>query len=410
MTMNELLLALQKAFAEFKVENDARLKQIETKGHADPLLENKVDTINAAITALETELAKLKSTNAGSSALSEQDTARAEHRTAFNNFVRHGVDAGLTELEIKAAMSVGTTADGGYTVPVELDRTIDSLMLNINPMRQLASVVQVGSPTYQKLVAIHGAASGWVGETAARTTTNSPQFAQVTPFMGELYANPKTTQQLLDDAFFDIEAWLANEIADQFAVAEGTAFTTGDGASKPKGILGYVNASTADGARAFGQLQYVPTGAAADFLTVSATVSPADVLLDMIYSLKAGLRVGASWQMNKLSVAKLRKVKDTIGDYIWTPPTAEGIANGQAGALLGYSINENEDMPIFGANAYPIGFGNWKKGYYVIDRVGTRVLRDPYTDKPYINFYTTKRVGGMVVDSEAIKLLKCAVS
>jgi HK97 family phage major capsid protein len=174
--------------------------------------------------------------------------------------------------------------------------------------------------------------------------------------------------------------------------------------------LGYTNASTADGVRAFGQLQYVPTGAAADFLTVSATVSPADVLLDMIYSLKAGLRVGASWQMNKLSVAKLRKVKDTVGDYIWTPPTAEGIANGQAGALLGYSINENEDMPVFGANALPIGFGNWKKGYTIVDRVGTRVLRDPYTDKPYINFYTTKRVGGMVVDSEAIKLLKCAVS
>jgi HK97 family phage major capsid protein len=401
---------LKALFEQFKAANDERLKQIEAKGHADPLLENKVDKINAAITAMETEIVKLKATNSGSGANSEQDTARAEHKTAFNNFIRHGVDAGLSDLEIKAAMSVGTSADGGYTVPIELDRTIDALMININPMRQLANVVQVGSPSYQKLVNIHGTASGWVGETAARTTTNSPQFAQVTPFMGELYANPKTTQQLLDDAFFDIEAWLANEIADQFAVAEGTAFTTGDGSSKPKGILGYVNAATADGVRAFGQLQYVPTGAAADFLAVSATVSPADVLMDMIYSLKAGLRVGASWQMNKLSVAKLRKVKDTVGDYIWTPPTAEGIANGQAGALLGYSINENEDMPVFGANAYPIGFGNWKKGYTIVDRVGTRVLRDPYTDKPYINFYTTKRVGGMVVDSEAIKLLKCATT
>jgi HK97 family phage major capsid protein len=400
---------LKALFEQFKAANDERLKQIEAKGHADPLLENKVDNINNAITAMETEIAKLKATGGGNTA-SAQDTARAEHRTAFNNFVRHGIDAGLTDLEIKAAMSVGTPADGGYTVPVELDRAIDSLMININPMRQLANIVQVGTPSYQKLVAIHGAASGWVGETAARTTTNSPQFAQVTPFMGELYANPKTTQQLLDDAFFDIESWLATEIADQFAVAEGTAFTTGDGSSKPKGILGYTNAATADGTRAFGQLQYIATGAAADFLAVSATVSPADVLLDMIYSLKAGLRVGASWQMNKLSVAKLRKVKDTTGDYIWTPPTAEGIANGQAGALLGYSINENEDMPVFGANALPIAFGNWKKGYTIVDRVGTRVLRDPYTDKPYINFYTTKRVGGMVVDSEAIKLLKCAVS
>ncbi len=407
--MNELLLALQKAFEDFKIANDARLKQIEAKGHADPLLENKVDTINAAITNLEAEIVKMKTVNSGGG-VSDQDRARAAHRTAFNAFTRQGIDAGLRDLEIQAAMSVGTSADGGFTVPVELDRNIQALMLNTNPMRQLANVVQVGSPTYQKLVAIHGAASGWVGETAARGTTNSPQFAQVTPFMGELYANPKTTQQLLDDAFFDVEAWLAGEIADQFAIAEGTAFTSGDGVTKPKGFLAYATAATVDGVRAFGTLQHVPTGAAADFLAASATVSPADVLMDLIYSLKAAFRVGASWQMNKLSIAKLRKVKDTVGDYIWTPPTAEGIANGQAGALLGYSINENEDMPVFGANALPIGFGNWKAGYTIVDRVGTRVLRDPFTDKPYINFYTTKRVGGMLVDSEAIKLLKVSIA
>ena len=379
--MSDIIL---NAFNQFKAANDERLANIE----------NQIDRTQATVNRTGLMIGGAPE-NSG-------------HLKAFKNWAKTGNETGL--LTINNAMSEGSNADGGFTVPVELDNNIAATMTNINVMRQLADVVQVTTPNYQKLISIHGTASGWVGETAARSTTNSPQFAQILPFMGELYANPKATQQLLDDGIGDVGKWLEGEIALQFAVAEGSSFTTGDGTTKPKGFLSYTLASTADGVRAFGSLQYIPTGAAADFLTASATVSPADVLLDMVYALKAQHRNGASWQMNKQSVAKIRKVKDTVGDYIWTPPTSEGIATGQAGLLLGYPVYENEDMASFGANAYPVAFGNWKAGYCIVDRVGTRILRDPYTDRPYINFYSTKRVGGMVVDSEAIKVLKCAVS
>jgi HK97 family phage major capsid protein len=227
--------------------------------------------------------------------------------------------------------------------------------------------------------------------------------------MGELYANPKATQQLLDDAFFDVEAWLAGEIAQQFAVAEGTAFTTGDGTTKPKGFLAYTLANTADGVRAFGSLQYVPTGVAADF----KATTPADNIFDLVYSLKAAHRAGAAFQMSKLMLANLRKFKTSTNEYIWTPSNVSdgGITGGTPGTLAGYPVYENEDMAsAVGANALVCAFGNFKNGYTIVDRMGTRVLRDPFTDKPYVNFYTTKRVGGMVTDSEAIKVLKCSVA
>jgi HK97 family phage major capsid protein len=401
---------LKALFEQFKIANDERLKQIEKNGHADPLLENKVDAMNAGISEIESKLqARIDTMEAiinrqGLLGGKPEDKAQAEYKQSFNAFMRHGA-------EIKAAGTAmtETAADGGYAVPVELDRAIQNLAVNMNVMRALSTVVAIGSPTYQKLVNLHGTASGWVGETAARPATGTPQFAQITPFMGELYANPPVSQQLLDDAFFDVEAWLAGEVAQQFAVAEGTAFTTGDGVTKPKGFLAYTFANTADGVRAFGSLQYVPTGVAADF----KATTPADNIFDLVYTLKAAHRVGAVFQMSKLMLANIRKFKTTTNEYLWTPSAVvgEGITGGTPGTLAGYPVYENEDMSAaVGANALVCAFGNFKNGYTIVDRMGTRVLRDPYSNKPYVNFYTTKRVGGMVTDSEAIKVLKCSVA
>lgn len=398
MDFKEAFDKINDAFTQFKAANDERLKQIETKGFASSDIEAKVNKINDDISALEQTIAKLQ-TSGLVGGQSEADKAKAEYKAAFNAHIRHG--------DVKAALSTGSDPDGGYTVPVELDRTILDLLRNDNPLRRLAQVITIGTPNYQKLVNKHGLATGWVGETDARPETGTNALAQLTPFMGELYANPAATQTMLDDSLFDVEAWLAAEVEAEFASAENVAFTTGNGTNKPKGILGYTTAATADATRAFGTVQNVISGAAADFITPSATASPADCLVDIIYSLKAGYRQNAVWMMNSLTTAKARKFKDAVdGQYIWQP----GAAVGQPATLLGYPVVNNESMPDVGANALAAAFADFRRAYTIVDRIGTTVLRDPYSNKPYVHFYTRKRVGGMVADSNAIKLLKIAAA
>lgn len=385
---------LKALFEQFKAANDERLKQIEAKGHASSDIEAKVDKINADISALEQTIAKLQTAGVAGGQ-SEEEKARAEYGKSFNAYVRRG--------DVQAALSTGSDPDGGYTVPVELDRTILDLLRNDNPMRQLAQVITIGTPNYQKLVNKHGLATGWVGETDARPETGTNALAQLTPFMGELYANPAATQAMLEDAFFNVESWLATEVEAEFASAENVAFTTGNGTNKPKGILGYTTAATADSSRAFGTLEHVVSGLAADFITPTATASPADCLIDLIYRLKAGYRQNAVFMLNSLTTAKIRKFKDAVdGQYIWQP----GAAAGQPATLLGYNVANNESMPDVGAGALSIAFGDFRRGYTIVDRIGTTVLRDPYSNKPYVHFYTRKRVGGMVTDSNAIKVIK----
>ena len=320
-----------------------------------------------------------------------------EYTEAFNSFARGG--------NIQAALQTGSDPDGGYAVPVEIDQQLIKLAGNDVPMRRVANVVPVSTPNYTKLVDKKGAASGWVGETEARPATDTPQLAALTPFMGELYANPAVTQNMLDDAMFDVGGWLAESCNEKFAEDENTAFTGGDGILKAKGFLAYSTAETADASRAFGTLQFVKSGDASGFVAASATVSPADCLVDLIYSLKAAYRANAVFMMSSSTLAKVRKFKDAVdGMPIWQP----SLIAGQPSTLMGYAVIENEDMPAVGANAFPIAFGNFKRGYTIVDRIGTRVLRDPYTNKPYVHFYTTKRVGGFLSDSNAIKLLKIA--
>lgn len=322
--------------------------------------------------------------------------AKTEHRKAFEGFVRKGKDEGLLELEQKA-LNLGADADGGYAIPEELDRSILELLRDGTPMRSVCKQITVGSDSgYKRLVNLHGAASGWVGETTARTATGTPTLTEISPVMGEIYANPEATQKSLDDMYFNAEDWLSSEIALQFMEQENVAFTSGDGTNKPKGFLDYTSAATADSARAFGTLEHMVSGASADIT--------ADDIISIIYKLKAGYRNGAVFMGGTDTLAGLMLLKDSNGQYLWRP----GLETGQSSTLRGYNFVENEDMPVKAASANALAFGNFQRGYTIVDRVGTRTLRDPFTNKPYVGFYTTKRVGGMLEDSQAIKLVQCA--
>ncbi|WP_374388491.1 phage major capsid protein [Sandaracinobacter sp.] len=315
--------------------------------------------------------------------------------TAFGDaYLRKGLDAGSESKRL----SVGTGSEGGLAVPLEIDQRIETVLKQISPIRALADVVKIGSANYRKLVASGGFASGWVAETAARAETTTPTFAEVTAPMGELYANPAATQAMLDDAQFDVEAWLAREVAVEFARAEGVAFVSGTGTSQPKGFLTYPVATAGDASRPFGTLQYVPSGAAGAF----AASNPQDRLIDLVHSLRAPYRQGAVWVMNSNSISTVRKFKDSTGDFIWKP----GLAEGQSSTLLGYPVVEVDAMPDIGANSLSIGFGQFRSAYVIADRGETGVLRDPYSNKPFVHFYSTRRVGGALVNSEALKLMR----
>jgi len=401
--IKELIEAQGRAFEEFKEKHLESVREEVKKGTSDVVRREEVDRINDSITGLREELksatlaAQRKGVSAGGG---EHDEAKAEHRDAFKSFIRKGTEDGLEELEAKA-LNITTSADGGYAVPEELDRNILELVQEVSPMRAVASVVMVGSENYRRIVSLHGAASGWVGETASRPETTSPSFAELAPFMGEVYAMPAATQRMIDDAFFDVEGWLGGELAVEFAQAEAGAFISGDGTNKPKGFLSYTINTSTDGARTFGDLEAKSTGVAAGFKATSSTTNAAQDFIDLIHSMKSPLRAGASWMMNTLTEAKIRKITDLDGNFIWRP----SIEAGAPASLLGYPVQDAVDMPDVATNTFPVAFGNWGRGYTIVDRMGTRVLRDPYTAKPKVLFYATKRVGGMVADSEAIKLL-----
>lgn len=399
----EILESLAKGFEDYKKLNDERLHEIAKKGHADPLLEAKLSKCDEHLASLEqfkkqVESELLKSNRLGVSAKEKEVSAHSE---AFAKFLRKGNEFDLRDLEQKA-FGLTTPADGGYLVPTQLDTMILDLLKPVSPMRNLCSIMTVGNANYEKIVNTHGTTSGWVGETTARTETSTPTLAKLTPYMGEIYANPAVTQSLLDDSFANVESMLANEVALEFAYQEADAFVNGNGTSKPKGIAAYTFASTDDGTRAFGQIQYVPTGVSADW----AVSNKADVLLDLIAKFKMGMLQGAVWAARGSAITAIRKLKDGQGQYLWQP----GLSIGQPSSIFGYPIEQVDALPAVGANSYSIALANWKRAYTIVDRIGTRVLRDPFTNKPYVHFYTTKRVGGFLVDSEAIKFIKFGAS
>lgn len=398
--IRELIEQQGKAFEEFRKSNDERLAALE-KDEARSELEEKTERINdelGRLSAAVDELAK-KANRPGAPGAEGDEALQAEHKSAWLRWVRKGDDAGLADIESKA-MNVGTPADGGYAVPIQQDRDIMRLLTDLSPMRQVCRVMTVGTEDYRKLVNLGGTASGWVGETDARPATAGPTLAQLKPSFGELYANPEVTQKALDDIFFDVEGELSQDISESFAVLEGKAFLSGTGTNQPVGLLTAKTSAEADSARAFGTVQHIATGVADNF----PAKDPADILIDLIYSMKAGYRTGAQFMVNSMTLAAMRKWKDGDGNYIWQP----AMQNGQPGSIFGYGYVTNEDMPSAGAGAIPVVFGNFQQAYVIFDRMGIRSLRDPYTNKPFVGFYTTKRVGSMIANTQAVKFLKCA--
>ncbi len=322
--------------------------------------------------------------------------AASPERTAFTDrYLRKGDAAGAPELK---SFSIGSPGDGGVTVPNEIDTVIDETLKNISPIRSIASIVQVGSANYRKLIAVGGVQSGWAGETAARPTTGTPTFVEIVPPMGELYANPTASQAMLDDAMFDVETWLAGEIATEFARAESVAFVTGTGIGQPKGFLTVPVAATDDTTRAFGTLQYIASGVDGGF----PATNPQDKIIDLVHALRPPYRQGAVFVMNSSTLARVRKMKDSTGAFIWQP----GLSADQPATLLGYPVVDAEAMPDVANGSLGIAFGNFKAGYLITERNATGILRDPFSNKPFVAFYAVRRVGGAVINSEAIKLLK----
>jgi HK97 family phage major capsid protein len=394
-----------RSFEAFKSDNNERIDQLERRS-ADVLSTEKVDRIGETLDAqkrlLDDLVLKARRPSLGTSAVNERaprSHVELEHRAAFDAYVRQGEAGGLKRLEAKA-LSAGSSADGGYLVPQDTEFEIGRRLAEVSPIRAIAGNRQVSTTVYRKPFLITGAAVGWVGETAARAQTDSPTLAELSFPTMELYAMPAATQPLLDDSAVNIDEWLASEIDTAFAEQEGAAFVNGDGTNKPKGFLAY--STVAESSWAWGSLGYVLSGAAADF----PASNPSDPLLDLVYAVKSGYRQNGTFVMNRRTQSEIRKMKDANGNYLWQPPAQAG---GQA-SLMGFPLVEAEDMPDVGANAFPIAFGDFRRGYLVVDRMGVRVLRDPYSAKPYVLFYVTKRVGGGVQDFDAIKLLKIAAT
>jgi HK97 family phage major capsid protein len=398
--LKETIQALGKAFDAFKAENDARLKEIEKKGAADPLLTEKVDKINAdiaQISALKKQLDTLETAVAQGQfpggGKNELDRVKAQHKDAFAKFFRKGAEGGLRDLEIQAGLSTLSDPDGGFLVPEDYEQAIDRVALSVSAMRRLATVRTIGTDTFKKLVNQGGASAGWVGEKGARAETNTPTLTEIAINTKEIYAMPAATQTLLDDSRVDIAGWLADEVSIEFSEQESEAFINGNGVEQPKGIAAYT--MTPNASYAWGKVGFITSGNA-------SLVNDLDKLIDLQHSLKPVYRNGAAWLMNDATLATIRKMKDGDGNYIWVP----GLKDGAPDTLLGKPVEIDDNVDDIGNGKYPIFFANFKRAYLIIDRQGVRVLRDPYTTKPYVLFYTTKRVGGGIVMYEAIKALK----
>ena len=386
-----LIEALNKAFAEFKDEHTKQLDDIK-KGNADALQALKVDNINAEIDRLQKSVddanTKLAAAQMGGGAAGG-GLVDAEYSGAFRAHFRKG--------EVQASLNKGADAEGGYLAPVEWDRTITDKLILVSPMRQMANVQKVSGAGLTKLFNLGGTASGWVGETAARPQTNTSQFASLGFGWGEIYANPAATQQILDDSEINLDQWLAGEVEMEFAKQEGAAFFSGDGANKPFGILTYVTGAANAAKHPFGAIKVVNSGAAAAITS--------DGIIDLVYDLPSAFTGNAKFTMNRKTQGAVRKLKDGQNNYLWQPSYVAG----QPATLAGFAVQEAPDMPDVAANAIAALFGDFKQTYTVYDRVGVRVLRDPFTAKPYVLFYTTKRVGGGVHNPEPMRALKVSL-
>ena len=359
--------------------------------------------IKSALQQQEERLTMLdrKTMTYGRPALSAAAEVEVPHVKAFNAYLRTGDDDGLRGLVLEGkAMSTAVAADGGYLVDPQTANTIRSMLVSTSSIRSIANVVNVDSSNFDVLIDRTEVGSGWATEIAATTETSTPTIERISIRLHELSAMPKASQRLLDDSAFDVEGWLAGKIATRFIRAESAAFVNGDGVDKPKGFL--LPPKVPNATWTWGNLGYVPSGAASDFAALNA----ADCIVNLVYALAADYRANATFVMNSKTTGAVRKMKDADGRFLWS----DGLAAGEPARLMGYPVLICEDMPDIGANTYAIAFGDFNAAYTIAERPDLRVLRDPFSAKPHVLFYASKRVGGDVTDFAAIKLLKFAVS
>lgn len=373
-----VLSKLNTAFEGFRARNSAELAEIRS---------------NMA------EIAAKSASRAIGAGFEPQDTDRREVNAALRDYIRSGDTAGINAmLSANAEMSVGSDPDGGYTVYPTISSQMNRRIFEISPMRRLARVVQVSSDAFEELNDLDEAEASWVGEKQQRPTTGTPGFGVLTIPVHEVYAMPKVTQKLLDDSDIDLAEWLVDKCSQRFARKEGSAFIHGDGMQKPRGLLSYPTAATTDADRPWGTLEHFNAGASGAF---PAGTAATDALIDLVYKLKVDFRANANWLMNRKTAGTVRKLKDGDGNYVWQASAAQG----QPDRLLGFPVELDEEMPDIASNLLSIAFGDFREAYTIVDRHGLRLLRDPFTAKPHVLFYTYKRVGGALSNSEAVKLL-----
>lgn len=415
---------VKSGFEQFKETVAQREKELLTKGAVDTLIEEKLQRIQDDLDEKQVIIDKMhaagrrKSITLDGQAVTEEELdAKAfqwasiaakrkdklvesftyedqmAYKAAQSAYLRSG-DQLLSPDEAKA-LSVGSDPDGGYVVDPDTSGRIIKKIFETSPVRQYASVQVISTDALEGLRDLDEVTYGWVGETSSRPETSTPQLAKWRIPVHEMYAEPRATQKLVDDMAINMEEWLAGKVAERFARAENTAFVNGDGVDKPRGFLSYPAGTTNPG-----EVLQKKTGSSGDF---KADPYGADVLIDMIHALKSNYRQGATWAMNRTTLGAIRLLKDSNGRQLWQP----SIAAGMPSTLLGYGLATFEDMPDYTtANAQAIIFADFAEFYQIVDRMGIRTLRDPYTAKPYIKYYTTKRVGGDVANFEAAVTLK----
>ncbi|KLE32451.1 phage major capsid protein [Aurantiacibacter luteus] len=380
-----LVTQLAAAFEEFKTTNE--IKGAEKDALVQAKLEsisNDMSDLTAAIDAANVKLAAASLGGAGG-------PADPEHVAQINAYMRAG-----TTPTVQAALSEGTDSAGGYLVPVEWDRTITDKLKQRSPIRENARVITIGGRGFKRVYNDGVIGSGWVGETAVRPETTTPGLSTIDFDTGEIYANPAVTQRMLDDAGFDLEAWLTSEVDGEFAIQENIAFLSGNGSNKPYGILTYVTGAANAARHPFGAIAATTAAAVAEV--------DGDELLTVVGSLPSERDTNSKWYMNRSTLFAIRKLKDGQGNYLWQP----NYVAGQPASLAGYPVVEVPGMPSLATGNVVALFGDMEQTYLVVDRKGTEVLRDPFTNKPYVHFYTTKRVGGGVQNPEYMKALKMA--
>lgn len=383
-----VLAELQRAWGEFQTEINSRVPDAGKVA----ALESTISSLQASIDANAQAMAALR-TGIGGGGPSETAEARA-HREAFVAYARAG-----TMPSPEARATSFNEGDGGFLVTPEMDSMINRVLANTVAMRGLANVRPIGSASLKSFTSVGGASARWAGEDEDKTETSTPRLVEIEITPGELYGEPCATQWFLDDAAVNVEAWLGDELGISFAEAEEAAFISGDGVKKPRGLLAYPVVDNSN--YAWGSVGVIRSGNAGGF---ASGTGGTDRLIDLQHALKAGYRNNGTWLMNDLVMASIRKFKDGQGNFIWQPSIAADVP----ATLLGKPVATSDYMPSVASGNLPIAFGDFNRAYRIVDRVGTRVLRNPFKQNGRVFFYTTKRVGGGIVNFEAVKLLQIA--